>query len=209
MISYIGDISKADATVLFYHARRHVNILEFGCGASTQVLAAYCGISSLTSIDTDQGWIQKTMDNLKLLEIDKEVHFESYSSFMQGIQNTTLNRGYDFIFVDGIDALRREFAIKLWPHLKVGGTMAFHDTRRAHDFRNVLEVLAQFQNEIGIVDFNAGHSNITLVEKKKAEPYENWQITEDKKPWMLGYGDVPPEEVDKIKSLLKPEQNGN
>jgi predicted O-methyltransferase YrrM len=201
MIPYIGDISKADAEVLNQCARKYANILEFGCGASTQVIAASAGISLVTSIDTDQGWIEKTIGNLALLEIKKEVTFLTYDTFMSMVKDG--KRDFDFIFVDGVDSLRRTFAIDIWPYLVAGGIMAFHDTRRAHDFRNVLEVLAQFQNEVGTVEFNCQHSNITIVQKNAPEPYDNWQITENKQPWQLGYGDVPPEEVDKIKKQIQ------
>lgn len=196
MLRYIGDISAADAEVLADLAEDSTSILEFGCGASTQVMAHYKGIGLMVSVDTDQGWIEKTKGNLKILGIQDEVGFSDYYKFMD---ERTPKGPFDFIFVDGVDALRREFAIKIWPYLQVDGTMAFHDTRRAHDFRNVLEVLANFQNEVGMVSFNYDGSNITLIQKKELEPYDNWQITENKQPWQLGYGEIPAEELVKIK----------
>lgn len=190
MIPYIGDISEADARVLQILVMSKHNTLEFGCGASTQVLAAYVGDDpewKVTSIDTSQEWMDKTKSNLLLLDIKKEVKFEEYHQFMQSL--STLKPQYDFIFDDGVDHLRRDFAIQIWPFLAVGGTIAFHDTRRAPDVRNVLEVIAHYQDEIDHVHFNVSGSNITIVRKKKAQPYENWQITENRLPWQLGYSE--------------------
>jgi predicted O-methyltransferase YrrM len=196
MIPFIGDISKADAEVLKNFAEISDNILEFGCGASTQVMAKYKRKGgSITSIDTDHGWIYKTKSNIQLLSIPDIVDYYEYNDFL----NNYSKKEYDFIFDDGVDSLRREFAIKIWPHLKVGGLIAFHDTRRGHDFRNVLEVLAHFQDEIDHVFFNAEDSNITCVYKKKPAPYDNWQISENKKPWMLGYEEP---DINYIKSRL-------
>lgn len=202
MIPYIGDISEADADILETTASDYDNILEFGCGASTQVIA-YMASGAFTSVDTSEEWIDKTVQNLALLGIEKQVTFVNYDTFMRQLNNTTLSRKYDMIFVDGVDALRREFAVRLWPHLEVGGVMLFHDTRRAHDFRNVMEVAAQYHNEVEGIMCNLEGSNISAILKKELEPYDNWQITENRQPWQLGYGDVPPEEVEKIKSLIK------
>ena len=152
----------------------------------------------MVSIDTEYSWIARTISNIKLFEIDDEnLDFFLYSAFVPVKQ-------YDFIFDDGADSLRREFAIKMWPYLKVGGLIAFHDTRRGHDFRNVLEVLATFQDEIDHVYFNAEGSNITCVYKKNPEPYDNWQISEDKKAWQLGWEEPPKEFIDGLKNKPNP-----
>ena len=58
MIEYIGDISKADALVLKELAENATAILEFGCGASTQVMSVYTK-NRIISIDTSQEWIDK------------------------------------------------------------------------------------------------------------------------------------------------------
>lgn len=191
MISYIGDISSADAEVLKEAAETHDKILEFGCGASTQVLAKYGRGTKLVSIDTDEGWINKTSENLDIFGTKKNVEFHEYYTFMGSILGYAENASYQFIFDDGADSLRRAFAINTWPFLSLGGIMALHDTRREHDFRNVLEILAHWQPEIGRVVFNVAGSNITLIEKVEPKYYDNWQITEKKEPWILGYGEIP------------------
>jgi len=195
MIPYIGDISSQDALVLKALATDSKNILEFGCGASTQVLASATE-GSVMSIDTEPSWIDKTEGNLKLFGLEEKVHFHNYKEFMNHV---LIEAPFDLIFDDGADGLRREFAVKTWPYLKVYGCMVFHDTRRAHDFRNVLEVLAIFQDEIEDVNFNAVGSNLTVIFKKEPEPYDNWQITEKREPWQLGYGDLPQSFIDSLK----------
>lgn len=186
MINYIGDISKKDAEVLAIEAAFAEDILEFGVGASTQVLAKY-SYAKMLSIDTEPVWIEKTKQNIEYLEIKpKDLQFMDYNAFMNKPYGM-----YDFIFNDGGDGERRNFALKVWPNLKVGNCMAFHDTRRAHDFRNVLEVIAHYQDEISNVHFNYQGSNITLVYKRTPQPYVNWQIEEKREQWQLGYGDPP------------------
>jgi predicted O-methyltransferase YrrM len=198
MIPYIGDISRADALVLKQYAERNKNILEFGCGASTQVIAKYTK-GKIVSIDTSNEWIERTKKNLELLNIEKHVIFSEYSSFMRLMTPLQLWCTFDFIFVDGVDSMRREFALRIWNNLSVGGKMAFHDTRRAPDFRNFIEVVAAHFTEISHITLNIGGSNISVLEKKENEPYDNWQITEDKKPWMLGYGEPDLDYLEKHK----------
>lgn len=195
IIPYIGDISRADAFLLKDFALQSTNILEFGVGSSTQVLSKYSS-GNMTSIDTDRLWIEKTRENLKLLGV-KEPFFTMYSDW-----EPQTHRPYpifDFIFDDGADHLRRDFGIKMFPYLKVGGYLALHDTRRPHDARNFAEILAQYHNEIDLVQMNVNHSNISVIRKKVTEPYDNWQITEKREPWQLGYGDPPVEFIDSLK----------
>lgn len=197
MIPYIGDISRNDAYELAMQAS-HDSILEFGCGASTQVLAAFSK-NKITSIDTEASWIEKTKANLKLLNIETGVEFHDYTSFMNTLKSSGELQKYDFIFNDGADGLRRQFAIDIWPYLKIGGVLAFHDTRRGHDMRNVVELVANYHNEIVSILPNVGSSNITLIRKKVLEPYDNWQITENKQRWELGYEQPPAEFIEKLK----------
>ena len=184
MIPYIGDISKADAEVLKAFAIKSERILEFGCGASTQVLSKY-STSPIVSLDTSIEWVNKTIKNLKLLEIENIPLFPAWL----GNFYFDTSAKYDFIFNDGIDSLRKDFALKAWPILDVGGVMAFHDTRRWQDVKIVCNVLEQIYESVDNVIFNFRHSNITLVYKKEHEPYENWQIAENKEQWELGYGE--------------------
>ena len=192
MIAYIGDISAADAELLKTAAEKFTNILEFGCGASTQVISKYRKKDSeFISIDTSQEWIDKTKQNIEILGIECP-DFSDYNDFMSSVQHSAWsNKRFGFILNDGVDALRRSFAALIWPYLGEGGLLGFHDTRRPHDFRNVLEHLALFQHEIETVYFNMANSNITCIQKKASQPYDNWQITEQKESWMLGYGEVP------------------
>lgn len=195
MISYIGDISKADAELLCKLAIKSRKILEFGCGASTQVLAQYT-VGEITSLDTDPNWITRTQENLQLLKVDNTVHFEDYYSFIP------FDNNYDLIFDDGADEFRLPFAFNTWANLIEGGYLLFHDTRRQKDVDNIAEFIKKYSPEIESVYINKDHSNITVIKKKKAEMYENWNETEGRKPWQSGY---EPVNLEEFKAL----QNGS
>jgi len=169
---YIGDISKKDYLVLKELAEKSQNILEFGVGASTQVISNYC-TGDFTSIDTSDYWIEFTKKNIAHLEIKNCANFMSYHSFKPKGE-------YDFIFDDGVDNLRNEFAINMWKHLKIGGYIAFHDTRRKQDISNVTNLILNYFNEIEDVNINKNGSNIIVIKKKIYEPYEEWNIAEER-----------------------------
>jgi predicted O-methyltransferase YrrM len=195
MIPYIGDISKNDAELLKNLAEQAESILEFGCGASTQVLSEYSKLP-IISIDTSQEWIDKTKKNIDLLEIKNKPSFYLYNEYM----NQSLVPQFDLIFDDGVDDFRKDFALKIWPCLRVDGILAFHDTRRWQDARNVCHVLEQVYNEVYDVKFNYNHSNITLITKKIKEDWVNWQEVENRLPWQLGWGEP---DIDLVKRHLQ------
>ena len=181
MIDYIGDISINDAEVLKELAKNAVNILEFGAGASTQVLAYYTK-GDLITVETNPGWIEKTAANIARLGIPAHgVYYKTYKQFQEYPEGP-----YDLIFDDGVDSLRLDFAQSSWKLLKVGGTFCFHDTRRSSDVKNVCMLLELFSPEIHTIIMNKDHSNITTILKKKAEFYENWNEVEEKELWQYG-----------------------
>lgn len=181
-VKFIGDLSLQDADVLANYARQSNSILEFGTGGSTQIIAQ-CNPGINISIETDPEWIAVTQRRLTQLDATP-VEFYSYADLAIATQNKT----FDLIFVDGVDYLRREFAINMWPLLNINGVMIFHDTRRFNDFQNAAWVAQLFFNEISSIDVNAiasngKSSNMTILHKKVNEPYENWNHTEDKPLW--------------------------
>lgn len=181
-LKWIGDVSLEDADVLVGHGQRSKNILEFGSGGSTQLLAQ-CRPDSLISVETDPRWISVTKNRLAKINGVPAVDFRSYT--------VDFDQEFDLIFVDGVDHLRREFAIQTWRYLRVGGVMLFHDTRRFQDFQNVAWVAQLYFNEISKVDVNAPAtnnqtSNMSVIYKKSHEPYVNWNHTENKPAWAYG-----------------------
>ena len=189
MIDYIGDISKNDAKVLAQLAANCRDILEFGVGASTQVLSHYRHLGGrMISVETDPQWVEKTRRNLDRVKVPHP-QFVFYTDL-----DNHLNHGakFDLIFDDGVDGLRGEFSKRTWPFLNVGGIFAFHDTRRTGDVLNVCALLAAVSAEVSVVEFNLDHSNITTIVKKQAEHYEDWNVLEQREPWKQGWGDPPP-----------------
>jgi predicted O-methyltransferase YrrM len=191
MIPYVGDISKADAKILKDIASVSSRILEFGVGGSTQILAAY-GLGTVTTVETELSWTTRTQENLKLLGIEKEVDFKVYRDFVPEGE-------YDFIFDDGADEFRLPFAFNTWNNLAIGGFLLFHDTRRGRDVQNIADFIVKHSPEIESVFINKDHSNITVINKKKAEFYENWNEVENREPWESGY---EPVNIEKLKEKL-------
>lgn len=189
-MNYLGDLSKQDYEILKELASNSKNILEFGIGASTQVLRNFSS-GDITSVETSSFWIDITKENLKFLDIKKDVNFLMHDEFKPNLEK------YDLIFNDGIDSLRNEFGVKSWKNLKIGGIIAYHDTRRRQDIQNVIDLVNNFKDEIESITFNKNSSNITLVKKKDKDgiifnesidinkilseyPYYDWNDVENK-----------------------------
>lgn len=196
MIFYIGDISIQDAFVLKMLAENSINALEFGCGASTQVIRHYSK-GSVRSVDTEQIWIDRTKRNLQLLGINTNVDFFLYGD------NPITDRKYDFIFSDGLPELRLDFAMKHWDMLSPNGVLAFHDTRREHDFNLCLQLMQAKCHEIESAMFNVHDSNITVIHKRKPIFYDDWNKTEMRLPWQYGHADI---DINQFK-ILRDEHN--
>jgi len=179
-----GDLSLEDADVLVLYGKRAKRILEFGCGGSTQIFSQ-CKPSRLVSIETSAEWINVTARRVaKLGGIAPE--FRPYDYI-------PMTEEFDLIFVDGIDSLRRDFALGTWKMLSVGGVMIFHDTRRFQDFQNAAWVAQTYFNEIAFININTKarnnkSSNLTVLVKKEHEPYVNWNYEEGKP--LSAYGDL-------------------
>ena len=181
----MGDLSLEDADVLAHWARRSAAILEFGAGGSTQIMSQ-CGTKHILSIETKPSWIELTQQRLQLIPDHGPVEFRAFT--------TTFDREYDMVFVDGEWYLRETFALAAWLHLRVGGVMLFHDTRRDFDFVNAMTVAQKKFLEVSQIDVNAKatngrSSNITVIHKKTLEPYVNWNQTEGKPAWAYGVPD--------------------
>ena len=177
MIDYVGDVSRRDAFVLREFAESCQRILEFGAGASTQILAYY-GLGTVTSVETEPEWIEKTKRNLTRVRARRPVTFHAYSGFKPS--------SYDLIFIDGVWTLREDFAMSTWPALKIGGAMLFHDTRRPKDVRNVCALMERYSTEIDRVVLNRSDSNITVVVKREALLLEDYNAIEGRTPEQLG-----------------------
>ena len=184
-IEFVGDLSIQDAKELTLLGRKSKRILEFGVGGSTHIFAQ-CQPEKLVSVETDPVWVTRTKGNLSRISHSNwtKPKFIPYELFKA--DNT-----FDLIFVDGIDRLRRDFAIQSWPCLSADGVMVFHDTRRFADFQNAAWIAQMFFSEIQRIEVNAQDSNVTLLYKRKPLAYVNWTETESKPGWAYGYGDMP------------------
>ena len=188
-LRYIGDISREDAQLLARYAAGARRILEFGAGASTQVLAQTAPEGTeIVTVETDAPWIERTRRNLQRLGVGREVSFVAYRGFWR-----TLQGPFDFIFDDGVDRLRGEFAERAWPLLAVGGALLFHDTRRPRDARTALRFVERVFLEVASVQLNADGTNVTVVRKQAPLQYVDWNVVEGRARWEYGHEEPPPE----------------
>lgn len=194
MIPYIGDLSKCDAFVLKGLAEESSNILEFGVGASTQILREYSS-GPMISVDTMKEWIDRTKNNFKLIGITKEIEYRLYDEPTKG--------KYDLIFVDGYKKLREEFAVNNWRYLSYGGLMVFHDTRKDFHIDYVGNIIKRFFRQIEEVRVNPSNSNLTIIKKRRELKYENWNQTESRPSWQYGRGKFDMDEFLKYKAEQK------
>lgn len=207
MKKFIGDLSVQDAELIERYASRAKAVLEFGVGGSTQILAQSIPEGAkLVSIDTDPAWIDVTRVRLGKLGVQDRCRFLAYEGWMPGAM--AVSTRFDLIFDDGVDHLRRPFALESWPLLEPGGFMLFHDTRRFGDFVNVAWVIQSYFEEVEEVYCNQRvdgvSSNISVVKKKAREPYVNWNVSENKPLWTYGgFGPVPEEFWDEAAEPIK------
>ena len=176
---FIGDLSLQDADVISEYASKSKSILEFGVGGSTQLLAQ-SNADLIISVETSTDWIELTKKRLNQIDNTRPVQIMDYT--------TKFDTKFDLIFVDGVDNLRRQFAIETWQYLNTDGVMLFHDTRRLQDFQNAVSVAEQYFLEISKISVNVNasdgvSSNITVLHKKQHVPYINWNLSEGKPLW--------------------------
>lgn len=183
-IKFVGDLSIADASVLA-DVSSDKRVLEFGSGGSTHIFAQTA--QSVVSVETEQVWIDRTQENIQLLDDPALVTFVSYRLF-------NCRSTYDVIFVDGVPDKRQRFAEDTWKFLAPGGVMMFHDTRRFEYFREAAWIMQLHFAEVLTVEVNKDDSNLTLVYKRdRPLQYENWNYTEDKPLWAYGKEPRPAE----------------
>lgn len=184
-MKWVGDLSLQDAGVLAKYAEGK-DVLEFGVGGSTMIIAQSKNVKSLISVDTEQWWIDITAKRMESIDQKITPTFLDYD-------NKPTEGLFDLIFIDGADHLRFDFACKSWPLLKPFGLMMFHDTRRHGDFKNVTLVAEEFYQEILSINFNIEYnnepSNMSVIQKRNLLKYVDWSEVENKPLWSYGIGE--------------------
>lgn len=182
MKKFVGDLSVADAEIIERYASNAHQVLEFGSGGSTQIIAQSLPASGhLLSVETDSAWIVATRRRLDRLAVSDRCTFSLYENWWVEAES------YDLVFVDGLRDLRHSFARRAWDYLKIGGTMLVHDTRRESDVEDVLSLVRARFEEVQDVRLNEAAlgqaSNTTAIVKKTRESYVNWQDAENQPRW--------------------------
>jgi predicted O-methyltransferase YrrM len=185
---YVGDLSANDADLLARMSSSASNILEFGVGGSTQIFAQSAPEHArITSVETNLGWIERTGSLLRAMGQRHRVAFLEYSEWLDTRAAPGDEAPYDIIFDDGVDALRADFAERAWPALAIGGKLLFHDTRRPRDVMNVLNFCARHFVDVDSIELNAASSNISILTKKRPQPYVNWNTAEGRDDLLIGW----------------------
>lgn len=181
-IKWVGALSDEDADTLAMYGKQSSNVLEFGAGGSTLILAQTS--NTITTVENIDAWRDATRKRLKLLSLNnvifyKEGEYKPYGDI------------FDLIFVDGERNKRYNFAVEHWLNLKPGGVMIFHDTTR-HDppyLRDALNFYSNVLPEADKIDINPVCSNgvqcnLTIIRKSKTRPFYDWTLNRER--WTLG-----------------------
>jgi predicted O-methyltransferase YrrM len=180
---YIGDVSKTDALVLQKYAKLSSSVLEFGPGASTQIIAqSMKEEGTIDSFETEQKWIDLNIKTLQELDCSNKCSFHLYKCLSPFIEDNV--NSYDLVFVDGLNELRLEFALSAWSTLKVGGVMIFHDTRKQPFATIISKVLEKHFEEIESIKVNELDSNMSVITKTPPHLFDNWNSNGKRLPWM-------------------------
>lgn len=173
-ITIMGDLSRLDVKVLIDECTDK-NVVEFGCGGST-IIAAMCA-KSVTSYDTDQVWVDRTLSKLsKLTGLSCTPTINTISSTPLDIPEC------DVLFIDGLGGMRSEW-MQHFPKCK---TMLIHDslgdTGNGPTIYHVMSSLMLTHTNVQLLDkilFHHQNSNMVVV-RRRAEPiyYQNWNETE-------------------------------
>ena len=188
-LRYVGDLSRLDAGLLAGLARDSGRILEYGVGASTQILAqaARAG-TEILSLDTEDYWLDRTRVLLDELVPGHDVRLQRFERLT--VLDDLDDGSFDLVFDDGHEDLRLEFGLASWRLLAEGGKLVLHDTRRRGDVVNVLLVAARYFREIERIDLNPDGSNLSVLHKCARKPYDDWNKSEDRTAWEMGEEDI-------------------
>jgi predicted O-methyltransferase YrrM len=188
-LRYVGDLSREDAEILAELASTANRILEYGVGASTQILAqSVAPGADVLSLDTDDYWIYRTRAILEEMVPGHRVRLQRFERLTE--LDDLIDGSFDLIFDDGHDDLRLEFGLASWRMLKTGGRFVLHDTRRRGDVANVLFLAARYFREIERIDLNPSASNVSILHKCVRKPYVDWNKEESRTAWEMGEDDL-------------------
>jgi len=203
--SFIGSLSIQDAIIFSKQVENCQKVLEFGCGASTQIIAQCSNKDSLIySVDTNQKWMDGVKEFItNEMSINKNISFVSFEN-----KNSIKEKDFDLIFDDGLAKNRLDFALWSWSKLKSNnGKLIIHDTRRPGEINLVSTIFQKYGNEISNISVNPNHSSLTIITKKELEPYSDWNVVEKRQSWMQSiFVDKRPENW---KEIIKNKVNEN
>lgn len=178
-----GDISRMDAIQIAKYARRSANILEFGVGGSSYLIHQNApNDACVTHLDTSDEWVQRVETNLDIIRKSGKYDMPEEYSFNLVAPGDTFDKFkddcYDFIYNDGLNTMREDFGLALFPSLAIGGVMMFHDCRSKPDFQQAMTIVDEFFLEIDNVEINIDYSNMVVIHKGVRQEYYNWNEVE-------------------------------
>lgn len=163
-------MSRRDVLVLVAECSGQ-SVVEFGVGGTTLILAR-CA-SSLSSWDTDAGWIEGTRRRLSQMPAGLK-SCEPSLALSPGVPDEVPECGV--LWVDGLSGQRTEWCVRHFPRCR---TLLLHDSRRLGAWTTTGKLLEVHGPWVDSVHMHAGDSNVCVV-RRRAKPaeYVNWWTVE-------------------------------
>lgn len=162
-----ADLSWRDHEVLLQETEGR-DVVEFGCGGSTEYLARFC--KTLLSVDTDAGWLERAQRAVEALPQACPVRYQKVTTVPE-----TLPKG-DVHFIDGRCDLR-----PLWTKRAIeqsaARTLLVHDTRRPEPLCR-MGFLLKWPTTAWIERMEFEGNMLVIRLRAKPVRYENWNLTE-------------------------------
>jgi Methyltransferase domain len=183
----VGELSALDVGVLAGLARQSHRVLEFGAGGSTTVWAQFCPPrASITCVETNMEWTNRTIEMLQRLEARADVAFLSFDAWREKF---TAHHWFDLIFIDGASE-RIGVSEASWPMLMPGGKMVWHDTHGPPLGEMVFQFMGKHNLEVSDVHCE---SALTICTKCVERNIGDVRAFENRELWMSGHAPLPAE----------------
>jgi hypothetical protein len=166
-----ADLSRADVRLL-YRFCKDKRVVEFGCGGSTVMLAAF--VEHLVSYDTDASWVERTTRRLS-----REQEHTCAAVVHCGDKPPVDLPNADVYFVDGF-VPHRILWVEEVIRRRLSETIIVHDSRSSamNDLSKLMVYPLTFS--FRSFEFHVDGSNMLVIRAGAPVEYVNWNEAEPK-----------------------------